>query len=98
MDRYLIETPHTKANCLMLLDALNARGYLHHFDWGCRTGVHTGWAIIEAENDAQARLSVPPLVRDLARIVRLNKFSEEEVAAMHEPDDGDKPLPQFPTS
>ena len=83
MDRYLIETPHTNDNCLMLLDALNAQGYLNNFDWGCEAGVHTGWAIINAENEAQARLSVPPLVRNLARIVRLNKFSEEDVTAMH---------------
>ena len=84
MDRYLIETPHTNANCLMLLDALTARGYLHNFDWGCEAGIHSGWAIIEAENEAQARLSVPPLVRNLARIVRLNKFSDEDVTALHE--------------
>lgn len=30
-------------------------------------GVHTGWAIIEAENEAEARLAVPPLVRGQAR-------------------------------
>jgi len=83
MDRYMIETPHTNANCMALLEALNARGYLNNFDWGCKAGVHSGWAIIEAEDEAQARLSVPPLVRDLARVVRLNKFSGKEVMALH---------------
>ncbi len=83
MDRYLIETPHSDANCLALLEALNARGYLNNFDWGCKAGVHSGWAIIEAENEAQASLSVPPLVRNLARIVRLNKFTSREVMALH---------------
>jgi hypothetical protein len=67
MDRYLVETPHSNANCLALLEELNARGYLNNFDWGCKAGVHSGWAIIEAEDEAQAHLSVPPLVRDLAR-------------------------------
>ena len=33
-----------------------------------------GWAIIVAENEAQARLAVPPLVRSRARIIKLNKF------------------------
>lgn len=83
MERYLIETPHTDENCLALIDELNAQGYLQHYDWGCRAGVHTGWAIIEAENEMQARLSVPPLVRANARITLLNKFSEEEVAQLH---------------
>ena len=37
-------------------------------------GVHSGWAIIEAENEAQAHLAVPPLVRGQARVTKLNKF------------------------
>jgi hypothetical protein len=74
MDRYLIETPHTVEECLDLIKMLNAQGYLWNFDWGCKAGIHSGWAIIEAENDAQARLAVPPLVRTRARIVKLNKF------------------------
>src|SRR5262249_11292550 len=63
MDRYLIETPHTGQECLDLIKLLNAQGYLWNFDWGCKTGIHSGWIIIDAENEAQARLVVPPLVR-----------------------------------
>ena len=74
MNRYLIETPHTAEECLDLIKVLNAQGYLWNFDWGCKAGIHSGWAIIEAENVAQARLVVPPLVRSRARIVKLNKF------------------------
>ncbi len=74
MDRYLIETPHTEQNCKDLVGLLNAAGYLHHFDWGCTGGVHCGWAIIEAENESQARLAVPPLVRGQARAVKVVKF------------------------
>jgi len=74
MDRYLIETPHAGEECLDLIKVLNAQGYLWNFDWGCKAGVHSGWAIITAENEAQARLAVPPLVRSRARIVKLNKF------------------------
>lgn len=83
MERYLIETPHTHENCLALVDAVQAQGYLHNFDWGCEAGVHNGWVIIEAENEAQARLCVPPLVRGQSRVVRLNKFSAEDVNQLH---------------
>jgi hypothetical protein len=83
MNRYLIETPHTGAECVELLDQILAMGYLHHFEWGCKAGEHTGWAIIEAENDKQARLAVPPLVRDKARVVRVNKFEDEDVKSFH---------------
>jgi len=89
MDRYLIETPHTAEECFDLIKVLNAQGYLWNFDWGCKAGIHSGWAIIEAENGEQARLAVPPLVRSRARIVKLNKFDgsiiedceKQEVAA-----------------
>ena len=74
MNRYLIETPHTASECLDLIKLLNAQGYLWNFDWGCKAGIHSGWAIIGAENEAQARLVVPPLVRNRARIIKLNKF------------------------
>jgi hypothetical protein len=74
MDRYLIETPHTGSECLALIKQINAQGYLQNFDWGCEAGIHAGWAIIEAENEEQAHLAVPPLVRRRARITKLNKF------------------------
>src|SRR5262249_24954495 len=63
MDRFLIETPHREQDCLNLIEMFNAQGYLTHFDWGCMNGVHTGWALIEADSEAEARLAVPPLVR-----------------------------------
>jgi hypothetical protein len=79
MDRYMIETPHTDQECLILVKQLNAQGFLWHFDWGCEAGIHSGWAIIEAESGAHARLAVPPLVRNRARIVKLNKFDATTV-------------------
>ena len=83
MDRYLIETPHTDDECLGLLDQILAAGYLHNFDWGCQDGDHTGWAIIEAESQAEARLAVPVMVREKARVVRLNRFTDEDVERLH---------------
>jgi hypothetical protein len=44
-----------------------------------RSRIHSGWAIIEAESEAQARLAVPPLVRKWARIIKLNKFDATTV-------------------
>ena len=84
MERYLIETPHTHEECLGLLDQIVAAGYLHHFDWGCEAGDHTGWAIIEAENREQALLAVPTMVRSKARVVRLNRFTDEDVHRFHD--------------
>lgn len=86
MERYLIETPHTAQECHLLVGQVYAMGYLHNFDWGCMDGVHSGWAIIEAENEAQARLAVPSIVRNKARVVRLNKFLDyhDKAQRVHE--------------
>ena len=76
MDRYLIETPHTEQNCRDLVDLVNAAGYLSHFDWG--------WATIEAENEPQARLAVPPLVRGQTRVVKIVKFTQSMLNSSHQ--------------
>jgi len=82
--RYLIETPHTDENCQRLVEEVYAIGFLHNFEWGCDSGVHSGWAIIEAESEAEARLAVPPLVRAGARVVKLTKYEAADVKALHE--------------
>ncbi len=83
MNRYLVETPHTEQDCVHLVKQVRAMGYLLNFDWGCKSGVHCGWAVIEAENEAEARLVVPPLVRDRARVIRLVRFAPEEIGPSH---------------
>ncbi len=83
MDRYLIESPHDLENCAQVLQQIQAMGYLYNFDGGCKAGVHIGWAIIEAESEAQARLAVPSLIRHRAQVIKLNKFKPEEVDSLH---------------
>jgi len=83
MDRFLVETSHQPQDCQHLLELMNAQGYLTHFDWGCLSGVHTGWAVIEADDEAEARFVVPPLVRAQARIVKVTKFDGAMLAALH---------------
>lgn len=74
MERYLIESPHTAENCDQAIRDLYAAGYLHHFEWGCKDDIHTGWAMVDAESLEHARQIVPWYLREKARIVRLVKF------------------------
>jgi len=74
MTRYVIESPHKAEECDRVIQDLNSSGYLHFFDWGCKAGDHTAWAIVEAENMDHARQMVPWYLRDRARIVQLVKF------------------------
>ncbi len=83
MQRYLIHHNHepVPAACLRMLDAFLQAGahYLTNAEWGCMAGEHSTWLIVEAENDAQARLMVPPVIRHSAQVVKLNKFSPEQI-------------------
>jgi hypothetical protein len=83
MDQYLIETTHREQDCANIVQLLNAQGYLTHFDWGCRSGVHTGWAVIAADSEAEARQVVPPLVRGQTRVVQVCKCDTAALAQMH---------------
>ncbi|HRQ37064.1 MAG TPA: hypothetical protein PLD25_04010 [Chloroflexota bacterium] len=78
MNRYIIESPHEAEECERILRDVLAMGYIHHFEWGCKAGDHTGWAIVEVENINQARAIVPPLVRPRARIVPLTRWFAED--------------------
>ena len=83
MDRYLVESAHTAEDCSHALKQVEALGFLTHFEWGCKAGVHSGFAIIEAENEAQALMVVPSLVRREARVVKLTRFTPEMLVASH---------------
>jgi hypothetical protein len=80
MERYLIESQHTDANCDQVVKDVFAAGYLRHFEWGCKDHEHTAWAIVDAENPEHARQMVPWYLREKARVVKLVKFdlAEEE--------------------
>lgn len=47
------------------------------------SGVHTAWLIIEADNDSAAHLAVPPVIRKEALVVKLNRFTPEQINEMH---------------
>jgi hypothetical protein len=83
MKRFLVVSHHTGEDCVKALKETLAIGYLTHFEWGCKDGAHTGWAILEAEDKAQAMLSVPTFLRGHAQVILLTKFEADRVRSMH---------------
>jgi hypothetical protein len=83
MEQFLIEIPHEEQNCLDLVRLLQARGHLTNFEWGCQDGVHTGWATISADTEAEARLVVPPRMHRQARVVRVSRRDATTIAQVH---------------
>ncbi len=84
MERFLVISPHTDADCKDTIQQVLFAGYITHFDWGCRDGDHTGWVVIDAENAKEALMVVPAKQRHTARAVRLTKFSAADIEKMHQ--------------
>ncbi len=83
MARFLIEVPHEaeKKECALAVEVFLKTGshFLTHADWGCLDGEHKAWIIVELDNKEEVRNILPPNYRSQAKIVRLNKFSLEEI-------------------
>jgi hypothetical protein len=85
MARYMIQSSHdpTHADCERFKQSIFRAGahFVANAEWGCADDNHTAWLIVEAENDRDARLIVPPAMRETATVTRLNRFGFSELMA-----------------
>jgi len=79
MPQFLVVSPHTAEDCAKVIKQTLAIGYLTHFYWGCKVGDHTAYAMLEAENEKEALLAVPTVIRNKSKAIKLVQFSEKEV-------------------
>ncbi len=83
MTKFLIEVPHEdkKAECARAVELFLKTGshFLTHADWGCMDGEHKAWIIAEVESKEEALYILPPVFRSQAKIVRLNKFTMDDI-------------------
>ena len=85
MANYMIETSHSKEECLKSLDEMMDKPKnLDKFYWGCSSGNHTGWGFFEANTEEEARNMLPPTMQKEARIIKVDMFSPEQIKAFHE--------------
>ena len=75
----MIISPHTHEECTVVVKQTLAIGYLTHFWWGCKSGDHTGYAMIEANNADEAMLSIPTMIRKKGKAIGLVQFDPEKV-------------------
>jgi hypothetical protein len=82
---YLIESPHTKEECLRALDEQLEKGpeVLKKLYFGCNAGDHTGYAIVDAKSEGDARKLVPDFLIGKARIVEIGQFTPEMIRSFH---------------
>ncbi len=83
--RFFVMARHTPEECLKTLDEVSAKSskLLATFDWGCMAGDHTGYATFEAKDEAAVKAMLPAGMKDV-KIVKLNKFTPEQIKMFHE--------------
>ncbi len=74
---YLIEIPHAPAECSLARQDRGPDGESRIRTYqGCNAGTHTSWIIAELATEVEAWKLVPRLLRDRARVVRLDRQDE----------------------
>jgi hypothetical protein len=82
---YLVTSPHTPEECLKALDSVSAMGSktLGKYEWGCLSGDHTGYTMVEATSEEEALKVVPPNLREKAKAEKVTKFTVAQIKGLH---------------
>ena len=83
MSSFLIESPHTEQECMMVMDELHKAKSLEGWSWGCMAGNHTAYRMVMARDEAAALAMVPEDVRAKAHVYKLMKMTPAMLEAAH---------------
>ena len=84
MSEFMIEIPHSPEECATATvdehpharaGELAAKTY-----WGCMGGAHTTWIVADFASEHEAMSIVPALLRDTARVVRVERHRRQDPA------------------
>jgi len=83
MARFLIELAH-EANeeaCTTAIQTLLSTGshFLTNAEWGCKDEDHRCWIIVDVNSQQEARTILPPIYRNEAKIIKLIRYSLDEL-------------------
>ena len=86
MARFLIEVPHEnkKEACDRAVRTFMETGshFMTNADWGCSDDVHKAWFIVDVDTKQDARVILPPMFRQTATIIALQRFQAEDFKPM----------------
>lgn len=85
MAQFLIESPHTKEECLQALDELKDKQpeLLDKMRFGCMSGEHTGWATVEAGSESEVCEMIPEIIREKAHVVEVTQLTPQQIDSFH---------------
>jgi delta 1-pyrroline-5-carboxylate dehydrogenase len=83
---FLVKTTHTPEQCLAALDEMAAKDkkLLAKMDWGCMSGDHSGYVIVQAADEKGALAMLPEANRATATAEMVTKFTPEQIKKIHE--------------
>ncbi len=85
MSRFLIQIPYPPDQQLDIMDRMME----HNVDllcmtyWGEMDGEPSGWLVVLADSDGQAREMLPPDLRSQARIAQVQLLTPQDIQEMH---------------
>lgn len=85
MPKYQIVMPHDPAQCIQALEETLDHDPDFHSQvvYGCHFDDHTGYALVEASSEEEARSKVPKTLNKRTRVVGVEHVSPEEIRAVH---------------
>lgn len=86
MSDFLIQSPHTKEECLHALDETLAKGpdVLAKFEFSCNTGEHTAYAVVNVKDESAARSLVPTFLQSKAKFIPIAPYTPEQIRSYHQ--------------
>ena len=87
MATYLVETPHSDAECLKALDALKdqpGEDLLSKTYLACSSGKHLGYAFLEGDSEKAVLNKLPEVLRSKARATKVERMSADQIRKYHE--------------
>ena len=83
LSTFLIEAPHTEAECMADMDEARKVKQLGDWDWGCMAGNHTAYRMVKAKDEAAALALVPEGMRAKAHAYKLMKMTPAMLEGAH---------------
>jgi hypothetical protein len=81
--KFMVEFKHTPEECLKALDKIKDKDakLLDKIEWGCMSGDHTGYMVVNASNEQDALKGIP--FEFNAKAYKIGKFTPKQIEEFH---------------
>ncbi len=85
MAEFIVQVPHTPQECSQVMESFSDRdrSFLGKLRWGCHSGEHNAWAMIQANSEDEVRAMIPDALKQRVKITKVEQMSLEQIKSMH---------------